>query len=62
MASPIECEEVAHAVTAQVFGPLALCKIDIQPAAMLTMNIGTVNGEQQLGPFVIITWNCSSID
>src|SRR5262249_40874308 len=60
-ASPSEWAEVAQAVTVQELGPFALLRIDTQPAAMFTINIGTVNGEQRSGPFSMSVRCCFSI-
>ena len=50
-ASPIECVPVAHAVTAQLLGPLAPSFIDTCPAARFIITIGIKKGVILSGPF-----------
>lgn len=41
---------VAHAVLTHEEYPDALCKMESQPEGMLTISMGTVNGEHLSGP------------
>ena len=50
-ASPMAWLPVAHAVTTEVFGPLAPKRMEMRPDAMLTISIGMRNGETRSGPF-----------
>ena len=50
MPSPMACTLAAHAVTGAPIGPLRPKRIETFPAARLTRNDGTVNGESFLAP------------
>src|ERR1043166_6487826 len=50
--SPIALLDVAHAGTMQRFGPCNPYSLEINPLAILLINIGMVNGEFRDGPFV----------
>jgi len=43
--------EVAQAVTIHMFGPRIPNSIEINPLAMLLINMGMVKAETRLGPF-----------
>ena len=60
-ASPIACTLAAHAVTGAPSGPLRPWRIDTCPAARLTRNDGTVNGDSRCGPGVSVVRTASAI-
>jgi len=49
--SPMEWFAVAQALTTAMFGPLRPKSIEIQPEAILIINMGIINGENFLGPY-----------
>ena len=59
-ASPIQWALVAQAVVTHLLTPFAPWRIEILPAAMLLINIGTVKGEHLVGPLWIMFWCCVS--
>ena len=61
-ASPIACTLAAHAVTGAPSGPLSPWRIDTCPAARLSKNDGTVNGDSRCGPRVSVVRTASALD
>ena len=60
-ASPMACTLAAQAVTGAPIGPLRLWRMDTWPAARLTKNDGTVNGDRRCGPRVSVVRTASAM-
>ena len=61
MASPMQFEPVAHAVTTHEDGPWSLYVMETWPAAMFAIIIGTKNGLMREGPFAKYFSYCECI-
>ncbi|MDT4840871.1 hypothetical protein FQZ97_747060 [compost metagenome] len=60
-ASPMACTLAAHAVTGAPSGPLSPWRMDTWPAARLTRNDGTVNGDRRCGPRASVVRTASAM-
>ena len=60
-ASPSACTLAAQAVTGAPSGPLSPWRMDTCPAARLTRNDGTVNGDSRCGPRVSVVRTASAM-
>mmetsp|Transcript_38492 Transcript_38492/g.67930 ORF Transcript_38492/g.67930 Transcript_38492/m.67930 type:complete len:254 (-) Transcript_38492:211-972(-) len=59
-ASPMQWAPVAQAVTPAVFGPLALCSIEMKPGARLMSILGMKRGDIFRTPFFVLI-SCASV-